>query len=208
MPSKAVVRPLAQLTTRIAIQHPVQRSFGTVKSSSPFSKSSSSPSPRVPKPAPTRLFNKPELRRGFAEQLPNKQQVKKGGWRMLKWTWRITYLSVLGGLAYTGYGIYRDRNPAEQMEPDPSKKTLVVLGMEPCCDLEMVNTDMVSDRYGLGIRLPPQETRYGKLQRRRHLATQLLPLHPSPAFLYHRHHRAPQHHGTHPQLSPPQAHLG
>jgi len=48
--------------------------------------------------------------------------------RFLRWTWRITYLSVLGSLAYTGYGIYVNRNPVEQAQPDPTKKTLVVLG--------------------------------------------------------------------------------
>lgn len=44
------------------------------------------------------------------------------------WTWRLTYLSVLGGIAYLAYDVYDDRHPAAQIAPDPTKKTLVVLG--------------------------------------------------------------------------------
>ena len=29
---------------------------------------------------------------------------------------------------YVGYGVYQNRNPVDQIEPDPKKKTLVVLG--------------------------------------------------------------------------------
>lgn len=47
---------------------------------------------------------------------------------MLRLLWRLTYLSALGGLGYIGYGIYESRMPPEQAEPDPNKKTLVVLG--------------------------------------------------------------------------------
>lgn len=46
----------------------------------------------------------------------------------LKWAWRLTYLSAIGSLAYVGYGIYLSRMPTTQLEFDPSKKTLVVLG--------------------------------------------------------------------------------
>ncbi len=55
----------------------------------------------------------------------------KRRFRVLRWTWRLTYLSVLGGVAYVGYGVYLDRHPAPQSEPDPSKKTLVILGKLP-----------------------------------------------------------------------------
>jgi NADH:ubiquinone reductase (non-electrogenic) len=37
-------------------------------------------------------------------------------------------LSLLGGVAYVGYGIYQERHPDPQTDPDPSKKTLVILG--------------------------------------------------------------------------------
>lgn len=64
--------------------------------------------------------------RSYADQ-PTAAPAKKG-FRFFRWTWRITYLSIIGGLIYTGYGIYQNRNPVEQTEPDPNKKTLVVLG--------------------------------------------------------------------------------
>lgn len=47
---------------------------------------------------------------------------------MLRWTWRLTYLSAIAGLGYVGYGIYEMRTPEDQPQPDASKKTLVVLG--------------------------------------------------------------------------------
>ena len=40
-------------------------------------------------------------------------------------------MGVIGFLGYTGYTIYLLRTPSEQEEADPSKKTLVILGMCP-----------------------------------------------------------------------------
>ena len=57
---------------------------------------------------------------------------KRPRFRWLRWTWRLMYLSALGGLVYVGYGVYLDRHPAPQSPPDPSKKTLVILGMLTC----------------------------------------------------------------------------
>ena len=53
----------------------------------------------------------------------------KRRFRFLRWTWRFIYLSVLGGTGYLVYSIWDLRNPADQVEPDPSKKNLVILGM-------------------------------------------------------------------------------
>ncbi|KAK3905572.1 hypothetical protein C8A05DRAFT_41481 [Staphylotrichum tortipilum] len=53
---------------------------------------------------------------------------KKPRFRKLRWTWRLGYLSAIAGLVYMGYGVYQDRHPEDQVEPDPTKKTLVVLG--------------------------------------------------------------------------------
>lgn len=39
------------------------------------------------------------------------------------------YLSALGGIGWLSYSIYQLRTPNEQFEPDPSKKTLVILGI-------------------------------------------------------------------------------
>lgn len=69
-----------------------------------------------------------EFRRGYADVKPTVQGTKKKGFRFLRWTWRITYLSLIGGLVWGSYGIYVNRNPVDQQAPDPNKKTLVVLG--------------------------------------------------------------------------------
>ena len=45
-----------------------------------------------------------------------------------RWLWRLTYLSALGTVGYVCYTVYLDRHPAPQTIPDPTKKTLVVLG--------------------------------------------------------------------------------
>lgn len=48
--------------------------------------------------------------------------------RTLKWTWRLTYLSLLGSLAYVSWDVWQSNNPDPQTDPDPTKKTLVILG--------------------------------------------------------------------------------
>lgn len=56
--------------------------------------------------------------------------------RRFKWLvylWRITYLSASAGVGYLAYSIWDLRNPNEQFDPDPSKKTLVVLGKKNMC---------------------------------------------------------------------------
>jgi hypothetical protein len=58
-----------------------------------------------------------------------KAKRKRGAFRsFLVWTWRLTYLSSAAAFVYVGYGVYQLRNPADQLEPDASKKSLVVLG--------------------------------------------------------------------------------
>ena len=65
----------------------------------------------------------------------------KKRFRLLRWTFRLTYLSLILGIGYIGYGIYVSRSPAEQVEPDPNKKTLVVLGMFLFYDLSKGDQD-------------------------------------------------------------------
>lgn len=68
-------------------------------------------------------------RRSYApEPVPAAPTPKKKRFRFLRWTYRLTILSTLGLTGYLGYRIYLLRHPAEQIEPDPSKKTLVILG--------------------------------------------------------------------------------
>jgi len=56
-------------------------------------------------------------------------KAKKGGFRTLRFLYRLSQLAIAGGLGWVGYGIYESRTPEHQLEPDASKKTLVVLGM-------------------------------------------------------------------------------
>ncbi|SMQ47458.1 unnamed protein product [Zymoseptoria tritici ST99CH_1A5] len=118
MASRAAVRPLAQLTAAIGLKQTGSRGFVTA------SRSASLPL----RPARAQ-FNKSQLQTSFRRGVADTAApVKKRRFRFFRWTWRLTYLSLLGGLGYVGYGIYINRNPVEQAEPDPSKKTLVVLG--------------------------------------------------------------------------------
>lgn len=99
--------------------------------------------------------------------------------RTLRWTWRITYLSLLGTIAYVSYEVWESKHPENQVTPDPSKKTLVILGKPAstpvyCSTLVLFFSSTVADlsylhRHGLGVRCPPQEARHRKLQCHRHL---------------------------------------
>jgi NADH:ubiquinone reductase (non-electrogenic) len=78
------------------------------------------------RPVQHQIALRQSIRRASSDTIPPK--VKRGGFRILRWTWRLTYLSAIAGLGYVGYGIYEMRNPEDQPDPHPSKKTLVVLG--------------------------------------------------------------------------------
>ncbi|KAI9882022.1 MAG: External alternative NADH-ubiquinone oxidoreductase mitochondrial [Watsoniomyces obsoletus] len=72
---------------------------------------------------------------------------------VLRWIWRLTWMSALGGLAFVGYQVYTLRYPIDQFEPDPSKKTLVILGtgwgavsLLKKLDTELYNVIVVSPR--------------------------------------------------------------
>ncbi len=71
------------------------------------------------------------LRRGYAELSPPAPAApvkKPRRFRTLRWMWRATYLSFLGGVGYMVYNVYELRHPVDQSEPDPNKQTLVILG--------------------------------------------------------------------------------
>lgn len=70
-------------------------------------------------------------RRGYADAAPTPSPAPKPKkrFRTLRWAWRLTWLSALGLTGAMVYSIYELRHPEEQYEPDPTKKTLVVLGM-------------------------------------------------------------------------------
>ena len=67
------------------------------------------------------------FRRSYADTKP--QKYFRRSRVALRWLWRVVYLGAIGGVGYVGYTIYLLRTPPEQLEPDPEKKTLVILGM-------------------------------------------------------------------------------
>jgi len=78
------------------------------------------------------------FRRGFADapttNLPPTPKPKKR-FRFFRFLWRVTYLSLIGGVLYVSYLVYDLQHPSDQFEPDPKKKSLVILG-EKCCTID------------------------------------------------------------------------
>jgi NADH:ubiquinone reductase (non-electrogenic) len=68
-------------------------------------------------------------RRGYADAAPSPAPKPKKRFRALRWAWRLTWLSAIGLTGTVAYSIFELRQPPEQITPDPSKKTLVILGM-------------------------------------------------------------------------------
>lgn len=93
-----------QRQQRLPLQRTSFRSYAD-DSSSPSSSSSSSSSSSAPPPKPKKRF------------------------RFLRWSWRLTWLTGVGLTGVLAYSIFGWRHPVDQVVPDPSKKTLVVLGM-------------------------------------------------------------------------------
>ncbi|RJE20485.1 NADH dehydrogenase [Aspergillus sclerotialis] len=65
-------------------------------------------------------------RRTYADAAPAPKPKKR--FRFFRWMWRLTLLAGIGLTADVAHNIYTLRHPAEQFEPDPTKKTLVILG--------------------------------------------------------------------------------
>lgn len=65
--------------------------------------------------------------------------------RFLRWTWRLTYVSAIGFVGWLTYTVWELRNPNDQFDPDPSKKTLVILG-----DYGLYKDGMTSADHGQG----------------------------------------------------------
>ncbi|KAI6371621.1 hypothetical protein MCOR25_003904 [Pyricularia grisea] len=81
------------------------------------------------------------------------QQPPKKKFRKLRFLWRLIQLSLIGGLGYTAYSIYQERHPAEPADPDPNRKTLVILGtgwgsvsLMKNLDVENYNVIVISPR--------------------------------------------------------------
>ncbi|KAK8209341.1 external NADH-ubiquinone oxidoreductase 1 mitochondrial precursor [Phyllosticta capitalensis] len=124
MAGAAAMRPLASSSVVAALRTAGRRTFATHRSALTPSVAKEAPRP-IRAAFPRQVFQQ-TFRRAYADAAPEKP--KKKGFRFLRWTWRLSILSALGGLGYISYGIYQMRNPADQPEPDPKKKTLVILG--------------------------------------------------------------------------------
>jgi NADH:ubiquinone reductase (non-electrogenic) len=81
-----------------------------------------------------------QFRRAYADVAPAKKPRR---FRFLRYLWRATYLSAIGGIAYLAYGVWDLRHPDEQFEPDPTKKNLVILGMS--CKILIILKSLCSD---------------------------------------------------------------
>lgn len=120
------MRPLASVGLLSQLQLAGRRSFATSRPSLIANRARWTPRP---------TFHQIALRQSIRRQssdthipTPNPTPKPKKRFRILRWTWRLTYGLGILGAAYVSYGIWEMRNPGDQPEPDPSKKTLVILG--------------------------------------------------------------------------------
>ncbi|KAK0945385.1 NADH:ubiquinone oxidoreductase [Friedmanniomyces endolithicus] len=106
MASKALARPLASLSNAIAFGS--RKGFATASKSRPqqlLRAETRRAAVHIPRQRVQQAF-----RRTYAEVSPETQRVvKRRTWGFLKWTWRLTYLSAIGGTIYIGWGIYQGR---------------------------------------------------------------------------------------------------
>lgn len=151
------MRPIVTRASAGIFQQASRRAFTTAR-----------PSPFVARArgVPRTALDKPLLRQSFRRSYADaaaepKAAPKKKRAGVLRWLWRATYISAIGGLGYVSYGIWDMRNPADQEEPDPSKKTLVVLGAIWLRQgIWVLNTKLICRRHhrnGMGLRVAAQE---------------------------------------------------
>ena len=117
------LRPLA--TARVLSQLPQaagRRAYATTRPSFIASRAR-----WTPRPVSHQIALRQAIRRQSTEATAPAPKPKKR-FRVLKGLWRLTYLSAIAGAGYVGYGVWQLRNPEDQPDPDPSKKTLVILG--------------------------------------------------------------------------------
>jgi NADH:ubiquinone reductase (non-electrogenic) len=117
------MRPLAAANLLSQLQLAGRRSYATSRPSLVASRAR-----WTPRPAFHQIALRQSIRNQSTEAAPQAPKPKKKRAGILRWTWRLTYGSAILGLAYVGYGIWEMRNPDDQPDPDPSKKTLVILG--------------------------------------------------------------------------------
>jgi len=119
------MRPLASAGMLAQFQQAGRRSYATSRPSLIANRAR-----WTPRPVSHQIALRQSIRRQSTEtpKPTITPAVKKKGFRYFRWAWRLTYMSAIAGTAYASYGIWEMRNPSDQPPPDPSKKTLVVLG--------------------------------------------------------------------------------
>lgn len=152
MASKCASRPLLGLTTArvFRLDHPIacRRFLSSFQRPAAPSLTRASTKSMIKRSTFQQSFRRP-----YAEAASPKPRSRLRSF--FRWTWRLTYLSAIGGLGYLIYTIYMLRTPSEQYAPDPSKKTLVILG-EPYWS--KTPTKLTMHRYWLGFCLLTKET--------------------------------------------------
>lgn len=73
------------------------------------------------------------FRRSYADVASAPAPKPKKKFRFVRILYRLTQLAILAGVGGLAYNIYDLRHPHEQLPPDPSKKTLVILGKLVLC---------------------------------------------------------------------------
>lgn len=120
------MRPLASAAVARSSAMVVKRSFAQAQNTVRSTRASS-----LPTQALQRSFRRGYADSGYVEKqapVAGKPAPKKKRAGFFRWTWRLLYVSAIAGFGYSAYGIYVNRNPVDQKDPDPTKKTLVVLG--------------------------------------------------------------------------------
>lgn len=111
-------------------------------------------------------FQRAAARRTYADAAPAPTPTPKPKkkFRFLRWAWRLTWLTGVGLTGMLAYSIYELRHPIDQIEPDPSKKTLVILGAFYFRGGYKAKEGYVRlmrfYRYRLGFRFPVEEARH------------------------------------------------
>ncbi|KAI1608259.1 NADH dehydrogenase [Exophiala viscosa] len=128
MASKLSLR-MKPVSFSVASRRPIS-SFTTSTFRRPINASALNPSQVLPRQVLQQTF-----RRTYADNAPKAPSVTlspeprpRKRFRFFRWVWRVTYLTTFGVLGFTAYSIWEARNPADQLEVDQSKKTLVILG--------------------------------------------------------------------------------
>ncbi|KAH8704093.1 alternative NADH-dehydrogenase [Talaromyces proteolyticus] len=123
---------VGSLLVRATMQQPLasasRRSLARSRLLSTTTRSSPLSSALANRTARTTSLAQTSFRRAFADAAAPPPAPKRKRFRFFRWAYRLTLLSGLGLTGYLAYSIYVLRHPEEQLEPDPSKKTLVILG--------------------------------------------------------------------------------